>query len=108
MHDITQCQDGFDITSGTDVFSPIQNDRKVQETAKYRDKDEANEHHCILNAQIRNPSSSEVKHERERETTTEVAAQKAVDAHNEVQKVVKGYSPRSTRSTSSKTTIPTM
>ena len=48
----------------------------------------------ILNAQIPNPSSSEEKHESE--------------AHNEVQEVVKGYSPRSTRSTSGKTTIPTV
>ena len=83
------------------TFSPIQNDKKVQETAKYRDKDEATEHHCTPNSQIRNPSASEVKHESE----TEVAAQKAVEAHNEVQKVAKGYFPRST---SSKTTIPTM
>ena len=40
----------------------------------------------ILNTQIHIPSSSEVK--RESETTTEVAAQKAVESHNEVQKVV--------------------
>ena len=56
------------------TFSPIQNDRKVQETAKYRDEDEANKHrsqHVV-------------------ETTTQVAAQKTVEAHNEVQKVVKG------------------
>ena len=42
----------------------------------------------MLNAQIRNPSSSEVK--RESETTSEVAAQKAVEEHNEVQKSCKG------------------
>ena len=42
MHDIKQLQDGLDITSGTGRFPPIQNDNRVQETAKYRDEDEAN------------------------------------------------------------------
>ena len=51
----------------------------------------------ILDTQIHNPSSSEVK--RERETTTEVAAQKAVESQNEVQKVVEAREyPRSTSS----------
>ena len=52
----------------------------------------------ILDTQIHNPSSSEVK--RERETTTEVAAQKAVESQNEVQKVVEER--EYLRSTSSK------
>ena len=52
----------------------------------------------ILDKQIHNPSSSEVK--RERETTTEVAAQKAVESQNEVQKVVEER--EYLRSTSSK------
>ena len=67
------------------TFSPIHNDRKVKETAKHRDKDEANEHHCILNKQIHIPSPSEVRRESE---TTEVAAQKTVGKHNDVQRVV--------------------
>ena len=75
------------------TFSPIQNDRKVQETAQNRDEDEANKHrsqHAV-------------------ETTTEVAAQKTVETHNEVQKVVEAKeNPRSTRSTRNKTTIPTL
>ena len=57
-----------------EVEDPIQNERKVQETAKYRDEDEANKHrrrHAV-------------------ETTTEVVSQTPVEAHNEVQKVVKG------------------
>ena len=41
----------------------------------------------MLNTQIHNPSSSEV--ESESKTPTEVAAQKKVESHNEVQKVVK-------------------
>ena len=44
----------------------------------------------ILNTQIHNPSTSDVK--RDSWTTTEVAAQKAVESHNEVQKVVKRVS----------------
>ena len=73
MEDIKQLHDGLDIANWTDV-SPIQNDRNVQETAKYRDEDEANKHrsqHAV-------------------ETTMEVAAQKTVEAHNEVQMEVKG------------------
>ena len=38
----------------------------------------------ILNTQIHKPRSTDVK--RESETTTDVAAQKAVESHNEVQK----------------------
>ena len=55
----------------------------------------------MLHKQIRNPSSSKVK--LESETTTEVAAQKKVEEHNEVQKVVEAREYlRSTRSTSRK------
>ena len=44
MHDIKQLQD---FTSrARQTSSPIQNDRKVQETAKYRAKDEANKQRC--------------------------------------------------------------
>ena len=54
----------------------------------------------MLNTQIHNPSSQEVK--RESETATEVAAQKTVESHNEVQKVVKAREyPRNTSSKAS-------
>ena len=43
----------------------------------------------MLDTQIHNPRSSE-KLKRESETTTEVAAQKTIESHNEVQKVVNG------------------
>ena len=56
---------------------------------------EANEHHCILTDV--QPKS---------ETTIEVAAQKTVESHNEIQKVVKARDYP--RSTSSKKTIPAM
>ena len=100
MHNIKQLQDRLNITSGTDVF---QNDRKVQETAKYRTRTRRTSITAYINTQIHNPSSSEVK--RKSEATTKVAAQKTVESHNEIQKVVKARdNPRST----SKTTIPTM
>ena len=59
----------------------------------------------MLNKQIHNPSSQEVN-KRESETTTEVAAQKTVEQHNEVQEVAEAR--EKPRSTSSQTTIHTM
>ena len=50
----------------------------------------------ILNTQIHNPSTSDVK--RDSWTTTGVAAQKGVESHNEVQKVLKRESQRITSS----------
>ena len=76
---------------------------KVQETTKYRDEDEG-EQAVILNTQIHKPRFTDVK--RESESTTEVAAQKAVESHNEVQKVVKVR--EYPRSTSSKAMMPTL
>ena len=60
---------------------------------------------AVLDTQIHNPRSSE-KLKRESETTTEVAAQKTIESHNEVQKVVKGE--RVSRSASSKAMLLTM
>ena len=88
------------------TFSP---NPKMTERSRRQQSTETRTRRTSITAYQRADSQSKlIKVKHESETTTEVAAQKAVESHNEVQKVVKGYSPRSTRSTSSKTTIPTM